>query len=1229
MCPYHRSRMHTVWMTLLLVVLLCCGVAVVHADEDDDEHEEALTAYIACRTPVSGSSSLFWFGAWNSLEENVEVSVGGSKNRFNPPPFNRGQPSVFSPGNHPFLFSLELSYTPPKRWSLRSSEAAATEEHCPLCSAASGANATSISPVELHSNQLTAFVVTGTSLQSLTSVLIVGLEDMCKESSSAAVIEPGSLTSSETSVSFQATLGSTNKDQFRVCLKFSEEAEYIFFTPLFLQRLSEDHTATVTGFTPTSMEPQVSTALEFSGTGMTSTALFRFTNSYTASCDADPSLVYSVDSVVAQSPSKLVVMVTLPYAGHYRVCAKLDSWSAYQEVPGGPLVVPGFHADTFSPTTRTISDVSFALDLRGSGFSAQDQLSLVPEAEGSCGSVVVPGVSFGSVYLASALYMQVQATVRIPGRYLVCIRPTSVSGNSWFRFQKPVSALEVSSMAPPQPPRDVEVISTTQNSMVLRWKRNLGFPSADKYEVALQEKLSVEGETTTRTFVFSVNENQEVITKSLTSLVAQGIYSNIRVFALFGSLKHPEPAVLNGEWILPAGPPAPVSKFRVVSVNASAVDLGWDHPGSTVAIAFVVRYRFWNPEGTSSSLWVQHKVLTLEKGFFGSHTASVLKLQAESRYEFQMQSVSQYGASGWTDSVFALTSLGPPLPVLRVTGRFAGQDLQLNWDRPMFWTPGVTLSYLVRRYDTSGNLVQQHTTVKTEIIIGGLTPGTMAVYVVHAVNSHGLSTESSRLTLQVPVEDSGSVSVFALAQHLESIEDVVISIPASAVPGVEGPSFNFTLVFPSNSISEEMLFSFSYARLDLLKKILPSYQLPEAPGLVETASTTRFVFGDPSERSSIMFAKPVTLRIPVDNLEFQHKNFTLRSFNHTLSAWTESLQDCQDLLGLSMEDLVNTVNETTGIWSVSLCHCTEFAVFGVAPSQEPTPGGGGGVSVVVIAASAGGAGFLLVILIFFLGRWFLFRRRQAVEQRIHAQKATEVEATDAAKIPKLPMPAWERQDSGSWTWTTETVNSDDVSDLSVPLSKIPKITLSVGSQRSLQAAMAALDSAQENQSPFRVVGSESGDGAADSSAGTMPLSSAEIVERYRQGLLAKTNRFLRPPSPVTGARGDDGGVEIGGRNGGGDAGMGLGEITLRGGGSSDEEEGGAPFPWRHGNIVDWGVVESGSPTTLDQEAAALAATFEDLHAGREFGVFFSRESPRQGSPTLLPLHPEELDRSEE
>ena len=93
--------------------------------------------------------------------------------------------------------------------------------------------------------------------------------------------------------------------------------------------------------------------------------------------------------------------------------------------------------------------------------------------------------------------------------------------------------------------------------------------------------------------------------------------------------------------------------------------------------------------------------------------------------------------------------------------------------------------------------------------------------------------------------------------------------------------------------------------------------------------------------------------------------------------------------------------------------------------------------------------------------------------------------------------------------------------------------------------------------------------------------------------------------------------------------MGLGEITLRGGGSSDEEEGGAPFPWRHGNIVDWGVVESGSPTTLDQEAAALAATFEDLHAGREFGVFFSRESPRQGSPTLLPLHPEELDRSEE
>lgn len=102
-----------------------------------------------------------------------------------------------------------------------------------------------------------------------------------------------------------------------------------------------------------------------------------------------------------------------------------------------------------------------------------------------------------------------------------------------------------------------------------------------------------------------------------------------------------------------------------------------------------------------------------------------------------------------------------------------------------------------------------------------------------------------------------------------------------------------------------------------------------------------------------------------------------------------------------MEDLVNTVNETTGIWSVSLCHCTEFAVFGVAPSQEPTPGGGGGVSVVVIAASAGGAGFLLVILIFFLGRWFLFRRRQAVEQRIHAQKATEVEATDAAKIPKV------------------------------------------------------------------------------------------------------------------------------------------------------------------------------------------------------------------------------------
>ena len=99
-----------------------------------------------------------------------------------------------------------------------------------------------------------------------------------------------------------------------------------------------------------------------------------------------------------------------------------------------------------------------------------------------------------------------------------------------------------------------------------------------------------------------------------------------------------------------------------------------------------------------------------------------------------MQSVSQYGASGWTDSVFALTSLGresdllsllhiafpilhavalptdlcflmsafhaAPLPVLRVTGRFAGQDLQLNWDRPMFWTPGVTLSYLVRRYDT-------------------------------------------------------------------------------------------------------------------------------------------------------------------------------------------------------------------------------------------------------------------------------------------------------------------------------------------------------------------------------------------------------------------------------------------------------------------------------------------------------------------------------------------------
>ena len=29
-----------------------------------------------------------------------------------------------------------------------------------------------------------------------------------------------------------------------------------------------------------------------------------------------------------------------------------------------------------------------------------------------------------------------------------------------------------------------------------------------------------------------------------------------------------------------------------------------------------------------------------------------------------------------------------------------------------------------------------------------------------------------------------AVSVFALAQHLESIEDVVISIPASAVPGL-------------------------------------------------------------------------------------------------------------------------------------------------------------------------------------------------------------------------------------------------------------------------------------------------------------------------------------------------------------------------------------------------------------------------------------------------------------
>ena len=179
----------------------------------------------------------------------------------------------------------------------------------------------------------------------------------------------------------------------------------------------------------------------------------------------------------------------------------------------------------------------------------------------------------------------------------------------------------------------------------------------------------MEGETTTRTFVFSVNENQEVITKSLTSLVAQGIYSNIRVFALFGSLKHPEPAVLNGEWILPAGPPAPVSKFRVVSVNASAVDLGWDHPGSTVAIAFVVRYRFWNPEGTSSSLWVQHKVLTLEKGFFGSHTASVLKLQAG-------------------ELVFFRPTLKPPTSLSSAAFHGGGGGFPCSW---IAWTPRVSV----------------------------------------------------------------------------------------------------------------------------------------------------------------------------------------------------------------------------------------------------------------------------------------------------------------------------------------------------------------------------------------------------------------------------------------------------------------------------------------------------------------------------------------------------------
>ncbi|XP_071800003.1 uncharacterized protein [Asterias amurensis] len=325
--------------------------------------------------------------------------------------------------------------------------------------------------------------------------------------------------------------------------------------------------------------------------------------------------------------------------------------------------------------------------------------------------------------------------------YIVYVTPSNNAGTG---EEAEVTVIS-NNTAPSGPPRDVEYIDVTNQTMAFSWKqpacgqRN-GIITQYHYRLIDSEEEVLDEDTTSRTGV------------EFTGLVPFTSYTlSVSAENQFGSGPNASNTAQTEEGI-----PPPPSQVTFPVTRSDWITVAWNAPSPSHGIIISYDIRFWKTRSGNQTLGDTVRITKQLSSQYQSKKIS--NLEESLSYSVQVRAETSIGHGPWSDTSTVTTKPGEPSqPRSLIATEITQTSITLSWEKPQY-PNGKIVHYIVehrvlaRPYDRSFNFYTHSEFWSSKVlatslieVISDLEPSTQYEVRVQAVNNANMSGNISQV----------------------------------------------------------------------------------------------------------------------------------------------------------------------------------------------------------------------------------------------------------------------------------------------------------------------------------------------------------------------------------------------------------------------------------------------------------------------------------------------------